>query len=296
MREDFCAFILTHGRPHSQHTYRTLRTHGYTGPIFIVIDDEDETAEEYKRIFGDEVLVFSKDEVALYTDQYDNAPDRRGVLWARNACWKLAKENGYRYFIELDDDYTYWGYRRAGLNHQNAMTTEIESRSWKIGSMDLVFNAMVNFVETTSAKTIALGQGGDIPSVKEFKWFKRKAMNSYVCDIEKPFLFRGKFNDDVNTYVSLGRMGQLFCSYMGAYLTPVQSQSQSGGMTELYANAGTYVKSFYAVMAAPSCVTIVKMGIHYKRLHHRINWNKAVPLIIPQEFKKNGTLIGKRSA
>ncbi|EFN6257501.1 hypothetical protein FVI12_21595 [Escherichia coli] len=43
MRDDFCAFILTHGRPDKVLTYRTLRRAGYTGKIFIVVDDEDKT-------------------------------------------------------------------------------------------------------------------------------------------------------------------------------------------------------------------------------------------------------------
>ena len=43
MRDDFCAFILTHGRPYKVHTYQTLRKAGYTGKIYIVIDNEDKT-------------------------------------------------------------------------------------------------------------------------------------------------------------------------------------------------------------------------------------------------------------
>ena len=94
MRKDFCAFILTHGRPSQVQTARTLRKHGYTGKVFIVIDDEDDAGEEYKRIYGDDVLVFSKDEVARYTDQFDNFSDRRAILWARNVCWDLARLQG----------------------------------------------------------------------------------------------------------------------------------------------------------------------------------------------------------
>lgn len=36
MRDDFCAFILTHGRPDKVLTYRTLRRAGYTGNGFCV--------------------------------------------------------------------------------------------------------------------------------------------------------------------------------------------------------------------------------------------------------------------
>ena len=60
MRDDFCAFILTHGRPDKVLTYRTLRRAGYTGKIFIVVDDEDKTRDQYMADYGEQVLVFSK--------------------------------------------------------------------------------------------------------------------------------------------------------------------------------------------------------------------------------------------
>jgi len=248
-----------------------------------VIDDEDETGEEYKRIFGDDVLVFSKDEIGKYTDQFDNFSDRRAILWARNACWDLAKQMGYRYFIQLDDDYTGWHYRRMGRGHRLSTSKAEEYHSWTMGSLDAVFNALVGLVETTPVKTIALSQGGDHTGGEPHKHrFKRKAMNSFVCDTGKPFLFCGRLNDDVNTYVSLGRTGDLFFTDLGIYLGQLQTQSNDGGMAEVYRESGTYVKSFYTVMVAPSCTTIRSMGNINRRLHHHINWRKAVPLILRQ--------------
>jgi hypothetical protein len=282
MREDFCAFILTHGRPDKVHTLRTLQRHGYTGKVFIVIDDEDQHAEEYKRIYGDDVLVFSKDEVGRYTDQFDNFSDRRTILWARNACWDLAKQMDYRYFIQLDDDYYVWQYRRKGTGHRLSSSTIEEYHGWKIGNLDMVFDALVRLIETTPIKTIALSQGGDHMGGTPHKFrYRRKAMNSFVCDTQKPFLFRGRINEDVNTYASLGRTGDLFFTDMQLQLDQLDTQTNTGGMTELYLDSGTYMKSFYTVMAAPSCTTIGLMGRFNKRLHHKINWRKAVPLIIP---------------
>ena len=46
MKYNFAAFILTHGRPEHVYTYKTLRSQGYTGQIYIVIDDEDPTENE----------------------------------------------------------------------------------------------------------------------------------------------------------------------------------------------------------------------------------------------------------
>ena len=112
--------------------------------------------------------------------------------------------------------------------------------------------------------------------------FHRKAMNSFVCSTEKPILFRGRMNDDVNTYVALGSIGELFFTDMELQLNQLATQSGSGGMTEANSNAGGYVKSFYAVMTAPSCITIGSMGRYFRRHHHKINWTKAVPKIIRQ--------------
>ena len=283
MREDFCAFILTHGRPDKVHTFRTLQRHGYTGKVFIVIDDEDEDGEEYKRIYGDDVLVFSKDEVGQYTDQFDNFSDRRTILWARNACWDLAKRMGYRYFIQLDDDYYEFKHRRIGIGHRLSTSTNEEYHGWKISNLDIVFDALVRLVETTPIKTVALSQGGDHMGGEPHKLrYRRKAMNSFVCDTQKPFLFRGRINEDVNTYVSLGCTGDLFFTDMQLQLEQYQTQENAGGMTEVYLDSGTYLKSFYTVMAAPSCTSINLMGRFNKRLHHKINWRKAVPLIIPE--------------
>jgi len=283
MREDFCAFILTHGRPNNVVTYQTLQNHGYTGKVFIVIDDEDETADEYKRIYGDDVLVFSKDEVGRYTDQFDNSSDRRGILWARNACWDLARQMGYRYFVQLDDDYNSFDYKRLGKGHRNSISTMEEYHQWVMRGLDAVFDALVRLVETTPVTTIAFSQGGDHQNRGGLpQRFRRKAMNSFVCSVDKPIRFRGRLNDDVTAYVSLGHTGTLFFTDHQIMLGQIATQSNTGGSSEVYRESGTYVKSFYTVMAAPSCTTIRIMGTVHKRLHHHIDWNKAVPKILRQ--------------
>jgi len=51
INEDFCIFILTHGRPDNVITYKSLIRAGYTGKVFIVIDNEDKTSEKYYEIY-----------------------------------------------------------------------------------------------------------------------------------------------------------------------------------------------------------------------------------------------------
>ena len=91
MRDDFAAFILTHGRADRVDTYKTLRNCGYTGKVYIVIDDEDKTADEYRKRYGDMVLQFGKAEIAKTFDEGDNFNDRRAIIYARNACFNRGK-------------------------------------------------------------------------------------------------------------------------------------------------------------------------------------------------------------
>ena len=65
MRSDFAVFILTHGRADNVATMGALKKGGYTGKWYMIIDDEDETAEQYRKNFGPEhVIMFDKQEAS----------------------------------------------------------------------------------------------------------------------------------------------------------------------------------------------------------------------------------------
>jgi hypothetical protein len=290
MPHDFCAFILTHGRPDRVHTYDTLRKAGYTGKVFIIIDDEDKTGGEYRKRFGEAVLTFSKSDIAKRFDEGDNFNDRRAIFYARNACFDLAKQVGCKYFIQLDDDYTSFAIR-----HSSAL--EYVWARVKT-TMDEVFAALVEFFEKSGVQSVAMSQGGDhiggggTPDGKGGQGtpsLRRKAMNSFICSTDRPFEFVGRVNEDVNTYTSAGRRGALFFTVIQAQLVQMQTQSNAGGMTEMYLESGTYVKSFYSVMYAPSCVKVGEMGDprggRY-RLHHKINWHNVSPKIMRETVRK----------
>ena len=285
MREDFCVFVLTHGRPNRVHTCNTLLKAGYTGKTYIVIDDEDVTEGEYRKHFGDNVIQFCKREVAEWTDDGDNF-GIRGVVYARNACWQLAEQVGVNYFIVLDDDYT--GFELRHKSDGSGCYLSVRQ------SIDQIITAMIDFLISTEIKTIAMAQGGDFigGSVNgNPRGLRRKAMNTFVCATNRAFKFFGHINEDVNTYVTDGRKGDLFFTVMTPKVVQVTTQQNAGGLTEFYLDVGTYVKSFYSVMYAPSCVTIGVMGDprgNNYRIHHKINWHRTTPKIIREHYKKAG--------
>jgi len=274
MIKDFCAFILTHGRPDNVITYDTLLRHGYTGPVYIVIDNEDKTADRYRKRFGDKVVVFDKLAVSKTFDEADNFNDRRAIVYARNSCFNIAKELGYKNFIQLDDDYYWFGHR-----------TKDGAKSTRL--LDKIFPILCDFVNNTQITTVCFSQGGDhIGGFDENKKIRRKAMNSFICSTKKPFEFVGRINEDVNTYVRLGGLGNIFLTINNIQLDQKDTQKNKGGMTDFYLLGGTYIKSFYSVIINPSCVKVKTMTSKYNRLHHSIKWENAVPEIIDQKYKK----------
>lgn len=287
MNKSFCVFIISHGRADNVITKRTLTKCGYTGPLFIVVDNEDEQVDKYRQNFGpSNVIVFDKLKYAQMVDNCDNFQNRRTTTHARNACFDLAKERGFEYFLVLDDDYIDF---RFSFDRKGEFVRQTVK-----GTMDAVMHGFVRFIDSDERiDSVCMLQGGDIFGGGEctnfkrqiFPFNKRKAMNSFFCKTSRRFWFISRLNEDVNTYLALGSCGRLFFTIPDIYLQQKQTQGNAGGMSVSYLAGGTYVKSFYTVMIGPSyCKATVTASM--KRIHHNISWNNAVPKILSDNHKK----------
>lgn len=284
----FAVFILTHGRANCVYTYEALRKSGYTGDIYLVCDDEDKQIKQYLALYGiDSVIVFNKQEAIDDTDSGDNLKKRNSVVYARNQNFKIAADLGLTHFWQLDDDYSYFGY--ATDNADEYITKDIYTKKLD----DLLF-ALCDFIDESGAHSVAMSQGGDfigggegtfVKNIKKGK-FSRKVMNSFLFRVSRPVKFMGRINEDVNMYVEWGRRGHLFVTVPRLRLWQKETQTNAGGLTEIYLDLGTYVKSFYSVLYAPSCVSIAEMGRDDRRIHHSISWRHAVPMILDEQHRK----------
>lgn len=282
--KDFAVFIISNGRPDNVITYNTLKRCGYTGKIFIIIDNEDNSGSKYYNRFGpDNVIMFNKKEMADQVDEGNNFDNRRTTTHARNACFNIAENLGIKYFMQLDDDYPCFLFR---INHE----CKYPSGNYIIKTkLDQVFDILINFYKSIPAKSIAISQGGDFigGGGPDFIYtMKRKCMNSFICSTDRPFKFIGQLNEDVNTYVTLGNRGDLFLTIPFLSLLQKETQAQSGGMTDAYLKYGTYVKSFTTVMMHPSGVKVSIMSTKKSRIHHLITWDNTAPVIIDEKYKK----------
>lgn len=274
---DYAVIIPTHGRYDRVFTIDSLRKSGYTGDIYLLCDDEDKQLEQYKEKYGDKVIVFSKDEYIGKFDKMDNFGNKACVVYARNAMWDVARSVGLTHFAVLDDDYTSIKYRITpdGGYHGKLMK-----------NTDGVFAAYINFLKTSGVDTVCFAQGGDYIGGKDngnvkngFK-VSRKMMNLYFFSADKPIEFKGTINEDLTSSVTEGQRGKIILTSLMSSVDQKETQSNAGGLTDIYLEVGTYVKSFYSVMAAPSCVKIASMGDGHLRIHHAVTWKNAVPKII----------------
>ena len=281
MENDYCIFILTHGRPDNVLTYKTLLKCGYTGSIYFVVDNEDKTIDKYIENFGaDKVKVFDKKLIADKNDEANNFDNRKVIVHARNYCFELAQELGYKYFIQLDDDYYEFIYKFSDTKGQVLAK-----------NINTIFTLMFDFYKSTTALSICFSQTGDfIGGVDNgkgvYRFAKRKCMNSFFCSTDRPFTFLGSINEDVNTYTTIASRGNLFLTIPVFAINQKDSQTQKDGMSDIYKLQGTYIKSFSTVLMQPSSVKVSMMNSNNPRLHHSINWNATTPMIIDERFKK----------
>lgn len=283
-KKDFVVFILTHGRVDNQYTYRSLCEQGYTGRCVFVLDNEDGQVEEYKRRYGaDNCYVFDKLAMSKRIDEVFRG-DRRVIVYARNACFDAARDLGYKYFIELDDDYTSFVWR---FDAECAYTPKTP----KIKNLDVVFESMLRYYINTPLTSLAMAQGGDFIGGSSNQMLrsigtKRKAMNSFICSVDRPFEFKGRINEDVNAYTQLTSVGKIFLTIVQCNLQQKITQSNGGGMTDVYRDSGTYVKSFSSVIVFPSGVKVTLLNSHHKRIHHNVYWEHTAPKILQEKWRK----------
>ena len=281
----FGVIILSHGRAGRIDTLKTLKREGYTGDLWILCDDEDEELDEYKRLYGDKVIVFNKQEAYERTDTMNCEGKKASVVYARNEAFRVARDLGLDVFLELDDDYT-------GFEHRWVEGEKLKAKEAR--DLNKIFAVYVKFLVDTGADCVTTLQGGYlIGGAKRFQnvGVIRKGFNVFFFWADSPVEFKGATNEDMVMTLLEGQRGRVILGPDQLSVKQRRTQKNPGGLTDIYLDEGTYVKSFYAVMAAPSCTKISELrdfqrGRVSEREHHKVSWVHAVPQIINERWKK----------
>ena len=285
---NFAIFITTHERSQSQLSLSALRNGGYTGKIYLIIDNEDRQINDYKKYINEntEILIFDKKKIASVSDCFisfnlNDIP--KAVLFARIACEDFAKKLKLKYFMVMDDDIKKLSYRICTKNNK---LSEIN-----MFNFNEVCEAYCNYLE--DAKIAMLGCGNETSYFGGIKCFEsdcqRRCFNIFFRNVSIDFSWISAMNEDYISSIQNGKIGKIIFELKIIKLIAEVANKNNhgniiGGMAEYYKKTTDYERSFYAVIANPSCSYVTlsqknKMIITSK-------WNNAIPKIISDKYKK----------
>lgn len=279
MSELSTIYIISKGRPQC-HTAKTLQRIDYPGEWFIVCGNNDETLGQYLANWGEEhVKVFDWYDEVKRTDTMDNfgfdsMPS--GACPVRNATAEISQRRGERRHWQLDDDYT-------GFQVFDAKTGKRPHCDGK--ELAEYMEAIAEF-----ADRCGLSNCGFPPStIETFRdgalGLARRVFNAHNLPSGGELFvpWRARLNDDLINAVNVWRTGRSELSVKCLAMNMPPTQSEGGGLTDIYQDEGTVRKTAYAVMAAPGQVKLVD---RFGRYHHSADWRHIVPKIVSDEYCK----------
>lgn len=249
MRSDFAIFIPTHKRPNTQYTLDLLRNCGYTGEIFLVVDDLDPTVNEYKSKYGDKVLVFNKLEYVNKTDTGMSVPQINFAVFARNAIEDFAITLGYKFFAVFDDDMVKFRYR---------YDDDGVFRSTKITiNMDKIIDTYVSFIDESNISCVSFGSLNNYMRGVDSLYIETSRLR-LCCAIffrNTNFKVDWKLNmcEDRITSLYYGQLGQVWLQLLQVQLDTMPMGGEFiGGNTDVYKSLDKFHQVFFPVIVLPS--------------------------------------------
>lgn len=276
----FAIFILSHGRAETITTYDAMRKNGYTGDMYVVIDNEDDQEIIYRKRFGENIIQFDKRDYIKKTDLGDLDNDRRVGVFARNFIQDKAREMGYKYHLQLDDDI-------HGITIRYRRNDRLLCHY--VRHIDKIIEAILDYMDNAPYTSLSFGLPAYSIGGMNNAWKKQvipKCMTTFFMRADQVHYFNMRMNDDITTSAINNMRGLMYYSIVPIQVEVDETQIKNGGMTEIYKDNGTYRKSFYTVMSLPSCSRVSSMGITDYRVHHEICWNNCVPKILSSKYKK----------
>lgn len=281
MTKKFAVFILTHGRPNNQLTVKSLADVGYSGDLYLVVDDQDTTIDEYIDVWGaDKIIIFNKDYFIRNTDTGLHTPVPKFAVFARNAIEHIAKEMGYKTFMMLDDDITRF---RVRLPDGDSL------KSYQIkGQFNSIIENSVDYVLNCDIACLGLGfcnlYIGGVANFNKENPRQRLCAEAFIRNTAHPISWRLNMVEDLITSIDAAISGDVWFQFLPIQCEILMSEGAvDGGNSDVYRQLGMYKISFMPVIAYPSSNS-VKYG--KKTWISSTSPDKCIPKIISSRYRK----------
>lgn len=275
----FAIFILTNGRPNHQYTLEFLRK-SFKGDIFLLCDNEDKTLKEYQKNYGEQVVVFDKNEWVSKSDSMDNFQSKKSVLYARNAVFQIAKDMGYEYFAMVDDDVT-------GLSFRYEKDGKLVGKP--VENFDKISSAILEAMDDTGTDFFSFGLNklyiGGLSNGQYQKKIVDKVYCFIICRTEQQHFYKGIMNEDeIHNILSMNVGKLLKTTTLVQIVTKPIGKDTVGGNAETYEENGyySYVRNFYPIIAFP----ILKLKAGKKGFTFGCDRSHYTVQVLPESLKK----------
>lgn len=281
MINKFAIFIITHGRPTNQRTLYLLRTIGYTGDYYLVLDDEDETLQQYYALYDNsKILVFSKEKYCKLTDTGFVTPFKKFAVFARNAVEDFAQSLNYEFFAIFDDDITNFRIRYDNLG-------KLKSHSCA-GIFDEILDTCINFMRSTHISCTAFGSTNMYRAGIDCLYTNSDRVRlcncAFIRNCNIRVFWRLNFVEDLITSLDYNRNGDVWLQ-----LLPIQVEFGAsegvvlGGNSSGYNDFGKYNLNFMPTIVYPDCNLCT---YHHNSFHTTLLTQYSMPKIISSLYKK----------
>ena len=274
-------YIISKGRPQCK-TARTLKKINYPGKWYIVCGTNDDTVDEYMKNWGEEkIILFDWENEVKESDLLDNFGVENmpsGAVPVRNATRKISEKLGELRHWQLDDDYTHFRiFDRVKNGFVKCTGQSLEESLYKVAKFAFkcsLPNSGVSLSHETHPKN----------SLK----YARRVFNAHNMPSNEDLFqnWRGRMNDDLVNAIEVYNSGSVEFSFKYVSITPMPTQSEQGGLTDIYESEGTVRKTAYAILMAPHATRLI---IKFGRYHHKVNWRYITPKIIHEKYQKSST-------
>lgn len=275
---DFAVFICTHGRPTAQHTLKALRTAGYSGKIYLVVDDEDPTVDGLRVVsqeYAAEILMFNKHLFISRSDTGTNEIHNKCILYAKNFCEQVALEKNLTAFVIADDDIV--GFRFRYKNEGHLRSARVYS------TLDGIFSLLVEYMLSTDMLALGMGYPQMYFNSDEDISKHRIPYQFVFRNVSKKVEWMSWFQEDIVTAIYYNSIGELLLSLPIVQLMVMSCDGEDGGMKSEYVSNPSIKRAMQQFVYLPSMFKIKWSKQMYKAC---VQWNNAYPKVLSGRYKK----------
>lgn len=283
----FAVFILSHSRASRVETYNTLRSAGYTGKIYIVVDDEDPQLSTYKDRFENsddytELLVFGKQPMIDIADTVYPEKKRSSALYARNFIENMAEIFRLDTFAMMDDDITSLRFRWIEDGSVKSHTVN--------STMDKVFEYYSQYIIDAEIATASFpysmfyvsGTSGLDKKITE----SRHTYQIHIRNTNFPVDWVSVINQDTITQLQTMQVGYIWWSIPYLVFDAEPMNSKSGGLKSVYDSIKDFDMAFLAVISNPSCCKVAYSSGPRSTMQIKEDKHTSYPMIVSERYMK----------